>query len=79
MTAHFPQVWWRVKFIIVVNQINITADPDVCENLDDMACTRFKASKHDVCSDTCFATNVCPRMCGKCCKYIDVSLTIILE
>lgn len=48
--------------------VSVRTDPTLCENLDDMACTRFAAADPNVCSNTCFATNACPRMCKKCCK-----------
>jgi hypothetical protein len=36
--------------------VSIRTDPTLCENLDDMACTRFAAADPNVCSNTCFAT-----------------------
>ncbi|CAC5376171.1 unnamed protein product [Mytilus coruscus] len=46
--------------------VNTTADPNSCKNLDDGACQRLALASPGICSDTCFAENVCPRMCGSC-------------
>ncbi|CAG2220815.1 unnamed protein product [Mytilus edulis] len=46
--------------------VNTTADPNACENLDDVACHRLKSSSNLICSKDGLSSNICPRMCGKC-------------
>ncbi|VDI16309.1 Hypothetical predicted protein [Mytilus galloprovincialis] len=60
MGAEVPTTQQPVTFV------NTTADPNSCKNLDDGVCQRLALASPGICSDTCFADNVCPRMCGSC-------------
>ncbi|CAC5400137.1 unnamed protein product [Mytilus coruscus] len=46
--------------------VTTTADPNSCENLDDVACHRLKSSNNLICNKDGLSSNICPRMCGKC-------------
>ena len=46
----------------------ITTDM-VCANMDDDICLRISLTDPSFCSNDCIASNICPRMCRKCCKY----------
>ncbi|XP_063404152.1 uncharacterized protein LOC134687637 [Mytilus trossulus] len=60
MGAEVPTTQQPVTFV------NTTADPSSCKNLDDGVCQRLAMASPGICSDKCFAENVCPRMCGSC-------------
>lgn len=64
----FYKIVVRTTHFIVDMSVNTTADPNACENLDDVACHRLKSSSNLICSKDGLSSNICPRMCGKCCK-----------
>lgn len=54
--------------LFLVSVVNMTPNPNSCQNLDDVACSRIVSADPSICVDACVA-KVCSGSCGGCCKF----------
>jgi hypothetical protein len=57
-----------IRFFFLVAVVDITSNPNSCQNLDDVACSLIVSANPGVCVDAC-VVKVCPGLCGGCCRF----------